>query len=189
MREKQKIEKQLNKPQSSVDNQQPSGSRGLKEVSHLLSKYVEPISKISFFDTPRNAGVICPLCPIAFLVTISCREAHWCVSRQQRAMWRPCLGWLAALKSMPALSAQLWASCKTRGSLTKISWNTRTGIGIYLVFFRYVPPEVSESEDEESDEGVPGEGDLWGAIMGPSSTKYHKPEWYMSVIFVWFGFK
>ena len=41
---------------------------------------------------------------------------------------------------------------------------------------RYVPPEVSDSEDEDSDEGVPGEGDLWGAIMGPSTTKYHKPE-------------
>merc|ERR1711963_42745 len=33
VREKQKIEKQLNKPQSSVDNQQPSGSRGLKEAT------------------------------------------------------------------------------------------------------------------------------------------------------------
>ena len=46
-----------------------------------------------------------------------------------------------------------------------------------VVLDRYVPPEVSDSEDEESDEGVPGEGDLWGAIMGPSTTKYHKPEW------------
>ena len=68
------------------------------------------------------------------LVTISCREANWCVSRQQRAMWRPCLGWLAALRSMPALSAQLWASCKTRGSLTITSRIIRTGIGICLVF-------------------------------------------------------
>ena len=92
MREKQKIEKQLNKPQSSVDNQQPSGSRGLKEVSHLLSSYKEPILKISFFDTPQNADVICPHRPIAFLVTISCREAIWCVSRHQRVMWRPYLG-------------------------------------------------------------------------------------------------
>merc|ERR1711963_1292321 len=77
VREKQKIEKQLNKPQSSVDNQQPSGSRGLKEA------------------TKGN------------------------------------------VEALPGMIASLVGT--TVGKLQDS---------------RYVPPEVSESEDEESDEGV-----------------------------------
>jgi len=61
------------------------------------------------------------------------------------------------------------------GSLEEYASLVGTTVG-KLQESRYVPPEVSDSEDEESDEGVPGEGDLWGAIMGPSTTKYHKPE-------------
>jgi len=61
------------------------------------------------------------------------------------------------------------------GSLEEYASLVGTTVG-KLQDSRYVPPEVSESEDEDSDEGVPGEGDLWGAIMGPSTTKYHKPE-------------
>merc|ERR1719151_408954 len=58
------------------------------------------------------------------------------------------------------------------GSLEEYASLVGTTVG-KLQESRYVPPEVSDSEDEESDEGVPGEGDLWGAIMGPSTTKYH----------------
>jgi len=61
------------------------------------------------------------------------------------------------------------------GSLEEYASLVGTTVG-KLQESRYVPPEVSDSEDEDSDEGVPGEGDLWGAIMGPSTTKYHKPE-------------
>merc|ERR1719429_580144 len=90
VREKQKIEKQLNMPQSSVDNQQPSGSRGLKEA------------------TKGN------------------------------------------VEALPGMI----------GSLEEYASLVGTTVG-KLQDSRYVPPEVSESEDEESDEeGVPGEGDL-----------------------------
>jgi len=62
------------------------------------------------------------------------------------------------------------------GSLEEYASLVGTTVG-KLQDSRYVPPEVSDSEEDESDEeGVPGEGDLWGAIMGPSTTKYHKPE-------------